>query len=129
MCDVPGCNNHGTDHRSEQGIKGIEGSIEWRGNLDDDCTVQIGDLIGRCECLSEYRCYDPEFIDEEWNGENWFCAVYQGKPPYDGSSGRILFHSGEHGGSIGGGEMARAICEAIMMNFLGMRFPANTRPS
>lgn len=77
--------------------------IQWKGDLDDDCSAMVGNLSAHCESLGEY---DKHF-------ENWYCSV----APVDKAgfvNGPDLFHSSESGGAILGGTMARAICEAIL---------------
>jgi len=75
--------------------------FEWEGDLTDDCTLIVGDLMGRAECMSDRH-----------GQEVWWCAVYRGKEQ--------LFHSGEPAGAIIGADMARKICESIIAAAMGV---------
>lgn len=75
----------------------------WDGDMADDCTCLVGNLIAHCECLGK-RC----------GLEVWFVSV--GPVDHRGMAcGPDLFHSGEPSGIIIGGDMARAIAEAILL--------------
>lgn len=85
--------------------------IKWNGDLNDDCTAKLGNLMAHCECLGDIICVDNSDGSEldAWRAESWFVGVMNKKTK------QYLFHSGEHGGMITGGEVARAIAEAIML--------------
>ena len=78
----------------------------WQGDLQDDCSLEVGDLLAHAECMGEHVAYDPQDKRDKWAGESWFLAVYRGKEQ--------VFHSGEPGGSFSSGELARAVAETII---------------
>lgn len=84
--------------------------FEWEGDLDHDCSLRVGDLLAHCECLNDsiYCVAEDKELNfhENFDIESWSCAVYRGD--------EVLFHSGEYGGMITDGDMARGICEAIV---------------
>ncbi len=84
--------------------------FEWTGDLDYDCTLIVGDLMGRAECLGTLKVKGEAGMPEI---DYWYCAVYSGIDE-DGKGGDVLFHNGEPGGLVIEGGMARAICEAII---------------
>lgn len=86
----------------------------WRGDLEDDCSLRVGRLFAHAELMcDDIKCRDG--FGEKWNEERWFLGVYVGDPDAEtGKDDVVLFHSGEHGGAITSGEMARAIAEAII---------------
>lgn len=93
-------------------------TFQWTGDLGDDCFCEIGDFTAHCECL----CDTLEVTDLEEENEKpfkieiWFVGVYRKYiPPAKDSD--ILFHSGEHGGMITSGALARAIAEAILTGY------------
>ena len=86
-------------------------AFQWEGDLDDDCTLRVGDYVGRAECMGGVTVRGDDG-DKPFRSEDWWCAVYRGKDQ--------LFHSGEPGGSIHMGTMARAVCEAIIRAALGV---------
>jgi len=84
----------------------------WFGDLNDDCTMQICGYMGRAECLGEMTVVYDEDNEPPMLLEYWYCAVF-------GPGGEMLFHNGEPGGFVIGGDMARAICEAIISAAMG----------
>lgn len=86
--------------------------IEWKGDLEDDCHARVGYLSAHCERMGDV------YVVNSRNGKNmrcemWFCSV----DPVDKKgwvTGDSIFHSGEPGGLILSGTMARAICESII---------------
>jgi hypothetical protein len=83
----------------------VNEKLNWEGDLDDDCSLSVGELFAHCECLADdIKCSSE---GEEWTIQSWFVGVYR-------RDGQPLFHSGEVGGMITSGEMARAIAEAII---------------
>lgn len=116
MNTLPNCDHDEcppTGCRRAPGLGVASGSrFVWRGDLDDDCTCQVGDLAAHAECMDEIRWRS---IDEKRyeTAKVWYCSV--GRVDERGFLvGEHLFHSGEPGGMILSGEMARAICEAII---------------
>ena len=67
---------------------------KWEGDLNDDCTLRDGGLIGRVEMLDET--------------ETVYVAVYS-------VNGDTIFHTAECAGIIVGMEMGRKIVEAIIL--------------
>lgn len=94
--------------------------MNWEGDLEDDCTLRIGEFMGRAECMGE--CIVRETNEKRGHTEEyWWCAVYRDK---DGTPcGDQLFHSGEPGGTIHGGDMARKIVEAIIKAAMSGKLP------
>lgn len=87
--------------------------IVWHGDLEDDCWAKVGNLLAHCECLGTIRWCDEDDNRTKHKSEYWHCSV----SPVDGKNfavGDDIFHSGEPGGLILGGAMARAIAEAIL---------------
>jgi hypothetical protein len=84
----------------------MKNKLTWEGDIEDDCTLKVGQYLAHCECLSVGLVVrDPE-TKERFKIESWFVGVYRGK--------ETLFHSGEVGGLITSGELARGIAEAII---------------
>lgn len=82
-------------------------TFSWVGDLDDDCSITIGHYLAHCECLGSFTC---RYSDGDETNECWFVGVYHKLD--------VLFHSGEPGGMIVNGSMARAIAEAILTGHL-----------
>ena len=76
--------------------------IEWTGDLNDDCVAKWRGMTAHCEVISDYVGDDNELVDL------WWCAVDRE------DDGEDLFDSGLHGGYVTSGDLARAICEAVM---------------
>lgn len=76
----------------------------WTGDLDDDCTLYVGDYVARCEKLSSELCNLKRGSSTIL--ESWHVAVYRNDIE--------VFHDDNHDGLITGGPIARAICEAII---------------
>jgi hypothetical protein len=89
-------------------------AIVWQGDLEDDCWAKVGNLLVDCECLGciEWNDDDEE-QQEKHKSEYWHCSVGPVNEKHM-STGPDIFHSGEPGGLILGGSMARAIAEAIL---------------
>ncbi len=85
--------------------------IAWSGDLADDCSARVGNLIAHCECMGEMQLRGEGERRYE-KGEYWFCAVSECDA--DGKHVRDIFHSGESAGLILSGEMARSIAESIL---------------
>jgi hypothetical protein len=84
----------------------------WRGDIEDDCTLRVGDLLAHVECMGEIRWKDPD--ERRYSESNyWFVSVSR-VDESGRTDGLDLFHSGEHAGMICGADMARAIAEAII---------------
>ena len=83
----------------------------WTGDLNDDCTLRQGNLVSRAECMASIRCVDHDGHDDPFDSEIWYCAVYRTE---SNGSTTPLFHDAAQKGAILGGEMARAVCEAIL---------------
>ena len=87
--------------------------IEWRGDLEDDCSAKVGNLLAHCERLADCFIADADEPRKRSPVSVWYvsvCPVDENNRP----TGDDLFHSGEPGGLIIGGTMARAIAEAII---------------
>jgi hypothetical protein len=86
--------------------------VLWKGDIEDDCTLRVGNLLAHVECMGEIRWKDPD--ERRYSESNyWFVSVSR-VDESGRTDGPDLFHSGEHAGMIFGGEMARAIAEAII---------------
>ena len=85
--------------------------IVWHGDLTDDCWAKVGNLLAHCECLGEIQTRHLDFPKKKL--EYWHCSVGPVNRK-NFSTGDYIFHSGEPGGMIIGGTMARAIAEAIL---------------
>jgi hypothetical protein len=84
--------------------------IIWHGDLKDDCWAKVGNVMAHCECMGLVEIRDHGI---KRRSEYWYCSV--GTVNKHGFLvGDYIFHSSEPGGSIMGGTMARAICEAIL---------------
>lgn len=87
--------------------------FDWQGNLADDCTCRVGNLLAHCEAMGPIKWRAVDDGRKLHDAEHWFVSV----GPVDArgfAAGDDLFHSGEPGGLILGAEMARAIAEAIL---------------
>jgi hypothetical protein len=87
--------------------------FRWQGDLQDDCWCREGNLLAHCECLGAIKWRNADTRDMLADAEIWFCSV----GPVDEknfAAGDDLFHSSTPAGLILGGEMARAIAEAIL---------------
>lgn len=90
--------------------------IEWKGDLDDDCTAEHGDLFAHVECMGAgwYTSEDPDTgkpdRKDRFKTQTWWCSVSIGR----GKDSVDLFNSGDCGGAFSTGGLARAVCEAIM---------------
>lgn len=87
--------------------------IVWNGDLTDDCWAKVGNLLAHCECMGEIIVHNPEESPTKEKSEIWFVSVGPVNRKHF-STGDDIFHSGEPGGMIIGGTMARAIAEAIL---------------
>lgn len=85
----------------------------WHGDLTDDCWAKVGNLLAHCECLGEIRWCDEDENRTKHKSEYWHVSVGPVNRKHF-STGDDIFHSGEPGGLILGGTMARAIAEAIL---------------
>jgi hypothetical protein len=88
-------------------------TITWEGDLTDDCTCRAGNLLAHCENMGpiKWRCVDDG--RKLYDAEIWFCLVAR----VDDQGfivGDPIFHSGDYGGLITSGELARAISETIL---------------
>jgi hypothetical protein len=94
--------------------------VVWRGDLSDDCHAKLGDLGAHCECMGgiDWRESEQKRGRHE-RSEIWYCSVYLLNRKGHALHGD-LFHTGNPGGMIIGGSMARAVCEAILLaNYSG----------
>lgn len=88
--------------------KAVAEKIEWTGDLKDDCVARLGTLVAHCECMGDLLCRDIDHPrDKPWPMETWYASV--------SDRGETIFHSSEVGGTFTTGELARAVCEAIML--------------
>jgi len=99
----------------------------WRGDLGDDCTCRVGNLIAHCECLGEIK-WKPPGRGRLYTGDIWCVCVSQ-VDANNRIDGPDLFHSGENGGYVMGAEMARGIAEAIIRAALATRHSSPATPS
>ena len=83
---------------------------EWQGDLEDDCTLQVGPYFCHAEAMGEVRVQPLEdgkvARGESFKSVVWYCQVAK--------DGEPVFHTAEPEGLVLGGEMAREICEAIV---------------
>lgn len=82
----------------------------WTGDMEEDCTLTVGNLMGRAECLEPVTVQKGD--GERWHVDYWYCAVCR----IDGS-GKVVsevYQSAAAEGAIIRGDMARAICERII---------------
>jgi hypothetical protein len=85
---------------------------EWDGDLTDNCSLRVGDLLGHCERSGTLHLNEPPDAERE-SADYWHCAVDRVGP--DGLAiGDPLFDNAETGGFVIGGHLARAICEAVL---------------
>ena len=87
--------------------------VVWHGDLTDDCWAKAGNLLAHCERLGTIRWCDEDEKRTKHKSEYWHVSVglVNGE---NFSVGDDIFNSGEPGGLILGGTMARAIAEAIL---------------
>ncbi len=86
-------------------------TIRWTGDLDADCRAEHKGMVAHCEAIGDCQIrYDRGLPTPR---THWFASVSLGDAE--------LFHSSGIGGIIIGGDMARAICEAVMLAYAAGR--------
>lgn len=104
-------------------------NFNWTGDLRDDRTLIVNGFTAHCECLCDsLRVHDTEEPSgaDDFNVEIWFVGVYRDYTP-PAKDEDILFHSGEYGGMVTSGEMARAIAESVINSYLSSAQAAEDR--
>lgn len=80
--------------------------INWHGDLSDDCHAEHNGMVAHCECMGDFEADIENENGERSTLEIWFADVRRGD--------EYIFSTNDHAGIITSGEMARAVCEAIM---------------
>lgn len=84
----------------------LVGPFVWSGDLDDDCSLRVGDWMAHVEMMGDFSAKLNGKKHRSERVEYWYCAVYWRDEQF--------YNSGDAGGFICSGDQCRAICEAII---------------